>query len=59
MGIILSVATFFINWAYKRRDFQNKKKLWKEYYAKYKKDNDDSALWCVGNYWYCPWRLFR
>ncbi|WP_392551598.1 HP1 family phage holin [Orbus wheelerorum] len=44
IGIILSVATFFINWAYRRRDFQHKKKLREEYYAKYKKDNDDSDL---------------
>lgn len=43
IGIILSVATFFINWVYKRRDFQHKKNLREQYYAKYNKDshNDD------------------
>jgi len=40
IGIILSIATFFINWAYKRRDFQHKKKLREEYYAAHKKDSD-------------------
>lgn len=43
IGIILSVATFIINWVYKRRDFQHKKNLREQYYAKYNKDshNDD------------------
>ncbi|WP_392564303.1 phage holin family protein [Orbus wheelerorum] len=44
IGIILSIVTFFINWAYRRRDFQHKKKLREEYYAKYKKDNNGCDL---------------
>lgn len=40
IGIILSIATFAINWAYKRRDFQHKKKLREQYYEKHEKDSD-------------------
>lgn len=40
IGIILSIATFFINWAYKRREFQHKKKLREQFYEKYNKDNN-------------------
>lgn len=44
IGIILSVATFLINWIYKRRDFQHKKALREIYYEKHYKNHDDSHL---------------
>ncbi|WP_218057343.1 phage holin family protein [Gilliamella sp. Fer1-1] len=44
VGIILSIATFIINWLYKRRDFYHKKKLREQYYAKYHKNSDECDL---------------
>ncbi|RKS87314.1 holin family HP1 protein [Orbus hercynius] len=44
IGIILSIATFCINWAYKRRDFQHKKTLREEHYAKLNKDSNNCDL---------------
>ncbi|WP_392562509.1 phage holin family protein [Orbus sturtevantii] len=44
VGIILSIATFAINWWYKRRDAIHKEKLREEYYAKYKKDSNNNDL---------------
>ncbi|MCX8650965.1 phage holin family protein [Gilliamella sp. B2776] len=40
VGIILSIATFIINWLYKRRDFYHKKNLREQYYEKNKKNSD-------------------
>ncbi|WP_392552961.1 phage holin family protein [Orbus wheelerorum] len=44
IGILLSIATFIINWIYRRRDFLHKKKLREEYYAKYNQDNNRRDL---------------
>lgn len=44
VGIILSIATFIINWVYKRRDFQHKKNLREQYYEELKKDSDEYDL---------------
>jgi len=44
IGILLSIATFIINWVYRRRDFLHKKKLREEYYAKYNQDNNRRDL---------------
>lgn len=44
IGIILSIATFIINWVYKRKDFLHKKKLREKQYAKCKKNCDNSDL---------------
>ncbi|OTQ71034.1 HP1 family phage holin [Gilliamella sp. N-G2] len=44
IGIILSIATFIINWIYKRRDFYHKKNLREQYYAKHEKNSDDCDL---------------
>ncbi|WP_216354883.1 HP1 family phage holin [Gilliamella apicola] len=44
IGIIISIATFIINWIYKRRDFNHKKKLREQYYAKHEKNSDDCDL---------------
>ncbi len=44
VGIILSIATFIINWIYKRRDFQHKKNLREQYYEELKKDSDEYDL---------------
>ena len=44
IGIILSIATFIINWIYKRRDFNHKKNLREQYYAKHEKNSDDCDL---------------
>lgn len=44
VGIILSIATFLVNWWYKRRDANHKERLRQFYYEKHKKDNDDCDL---------------
>ena len=44
IGIILSIATFIINWIYKRRDFNHKKNLREQYYAKHEKNSDNCDL---------------
>ncbi|WP_080715872.1 phage holin family protein [Gilliamella apicola] len=44
VGIILSIATFIINWLYKRRDFYHKKKLREQYYEKHNKNSDECDL---------------
>ena len=44
IGIIISIATFIINWIYKRRDFNHKKNLREQYYAKHEKNSDDFDL---------------
>ncbi|WP_216354609.1 HP1 family phage holin [Gilliamella apicola] len=44
IGIIISIATFIINWIYKRRDFNHKKNLREQYYAKYEKNHHDCDL---------------
>lgn len=38
IGIVLSIATFIINWIYRRREFLHKKKLREQFYEKYNKD---------------------
>ncbi|WP_091346977.1 phage holin family protein [Gilliamella bombicola] len=44
VGIILSIATFIINWVYKRRDFHHKKNLREQYYEKHNKNSDECDL---------------
>ncbi|WP_370737834.1 phage holin family protein [Gilliamella mensalis] len=44
VGIILSIATFIINWVYKRRDFYHKKNLREKYYEKHSKNSDECDL---------------
>lgn len=44
VGIILSIATFIINWVYKRRDFYHKKDLREQYYEKHNKNSDECDL---------------
>ena len=44
IGIIISIATFIINWIYKRRDFNHKKNLREQYYAKHEKNHHDCDL---------------
>lgn len=44
IGILTTVGTFIINWMYKRRDFNHKKKLREQYYEKYNKDSDNHNM---------------
>lgn len=44
VGIILSIATFCINWVYKRRDFQHKKKLREQVYEQFIEDRNKLDL---------------
>lgn len=44
IGIFLSIATFVINWLYKRQDFLHKKKLREKIYEKYKQDHENHDL---------------
>ena len=64
IGIIISIATFIINWIYKRRDFNHKKNLREQYYAKHYSDEirtSKTGLEIIGNAescirepYYCP-----
>ncbi|QHJ80143.1 MAG: hypothetical protein [Bacteriophage sp.] len=44
IGIILSIATFVINWLYKSKDYYHAKKLRERHYAKYGKNRHDRYL---------------
>lgn len=44
IGILLSIATFLINWLYKRRDFLHKKQLRERFYEKYNQNSDNDDL---------------
>lgn len=44
LGVILSIATFIINWLYKRKDFYHKKELREKHYEKYGKDSKECDL---------------